>query len=72
MSTDDHQHARTKRLLFDLYWLRAEAVALDKLGGKEHVGLDFFRVAFIALWADFFSRLARVLDKYSFWATSTR
>jgi hypothetical protein len=55
-------------LLFDLYWLRAEAVAIQRLGGKDHVGLDFFKVAHIALYGDFFNRLGRVLDRHSLWA----
>lgn len=60
-----------KRVLTDLYWLRHELTALRRLAGKDHVGLDFFKLIHVAIVADFQHRLGRVLDlhhdAFSFW-----
>jgi hypothetical protein len=65
-----------RRLLTDLYWLRTEAVALHRLGGKDHVGIDFFKVAHTALFADHLHRLGRILDPhraaFSLWTVHKR
>lgn len=69
--TKAEMKAGVDRLLADLYWLRTEAVAVSKLAGKDHVGVDFFKVVHTALVADFQHRLGRVLDRhpgaFSFW-----
>jgi hypothetical protein len=69
--TDAEMKAGVNRLLTDLYWLRMEARAIARPAGKDHVGLDFFKVVHIALVADFQHRLGRVLDRhsdtFSFW-----
>ena len=69
--TNDEMKAGVYRLLTDLYWLRTELRAISRLAGKDHVGLDFFKVVHTALVADFQHRLGRVLDRhrdaFSFW-----
>mgnify|MGYP001564914577 FL=1 len=64
--------AGVDRLLTDLYWLRTELTAVRRLAGKDHIGLDFFKVVHTALLADVQHRLGRVLDRhrdaFSFWA----
>jgi hypothetical protein len=68
---EDHFRGSLERLLRDLYWLRVEWAALRRLENKDHIGLDFFRVVYMALLADSQHRLGRILDthraSYSFW-----
>jgi len=61
----------TRRLLFEVHWIRSEEVALRRLDGLDHIGLDFFKVAHAALLGDRLIRLVRVFEDSrriaSFW-----
>ncbi|MBI4611096.1 MAG: hypothetical protein HY726_19075 [Candidatus Rokubacteria bacterium] len=61
----------TKRLLTEVYWLRTEQKALQMLEGRDHIGVDFFLVAYTALGGDRLIRLVRVFENSkkvaSFW-----
>jgi hypothetical protein len=60
-----------ERLASELFWLRAEQIALRELGGRDHVGLDFFKVAHTGIQGDWLIRLIRVFEDHgdvaSFW-----
>jgi len=55
-------HRVIRRLAYELFWLRAEQVALRELDGRDHVGLDFFRIAYTGIQGDWLIRLVRVLE----------
>jgi hypothetical protein len=58
-------HRVIKRLAFELFWVRAEQAALRELGGRDHVGVDFFKIAQTGIQGDWLLRLVRILDDHS-------
>lgn len=68
----DRRVRRTlRRLLIELFRLRAEQTALREMTGLDHFGYDFFKVTHTALHGDRLLRLVRIFDEdgdaASFW-----
>jgi hypothetical protein len=62
MSADEMKQC-VARLRTDIYWLRLERSILKQLEGKDHVGVDFFKVVHVAIHADHLVRFGRLLDR---------
>lgn len=68
----DARFKRTvRRLCYETYWLNAYQIAISELRHIESIGVDFFRVSFVALHDAQLIRLVRILDRNpraaSFW-----